>query len=113
MRFTNGRFRFRHAREKRENGGKNKIPTGFHIIPHTVHTCERIPRGSVGDAVIERRCARFARHTLVHRRMVPGVGQRQMFKHVVIGRQRRCGRVTLEHCKTRLIVNTIDKKLRQ
>lgn len=92
-------------------GGEKKISTGFRIIPHTVHTCERIPRGSVGNAVIERRCARFARHTLVHRWMVPGVGQRQMFEHVVIGRQRWCGRVTLEHCKTRLTVITIDEKL--
>lgn len=65
-----------------------------------VFTCKRVPRGSVGDAVIERRRSCFARHSLVHRRMVPGVGQSQVFEHVVVGRQRRRRGVALEHCNT-------------
>lgn len=63
----------------------------------SVLTCERVPGGAVGDAVLEARGAGLAGHAARHLGVVARVHQRQVPEHVVVGRDGRRVRVVLEH----------------
>lgn len=71
-------------------------------IPHIVKVLhaagQRIPGGTVCDAILEGRRGRLACHAPGHLGMVAGIDQGQVLEDIVVGRQRRRCRIGLEHC---------------
>uniref|UniRef100_A0A182WNY3 Uncharacterized protein n=1 Tax=Anopheles minimus TaxID=112268 RepID=A0A182WNY3_9DIPT len=59
-------------------------------------TGQRVPGGTIRDAILERGRCGFARDAARHLTVVIRVRQRQMLEHVVVRRQRRLRLVAVE-----------------
>lgn len=60
-------------------------------------TCEGVPCCSICNALIEGRCASFTRFSMAHNRMIIGVSECQVFKHIIIWSQWRCWCIAVEY----------------